>query len=320
MYHMTDMPFNPVNLHNFDSLYITKSELKTPLNCDTFSAMKIGLVQSTSFLGDVAKNLESHMTFIRRAEGEKIDLLIFPELSLTGYTLKDLVRETALHPSESPVFAQLKEASRKTAMVVGFVEEKEKGLFYNSAAFLAEGRVLHIHRKVFLPTYGMFEEKKFFAEGKDFTAFSTPFATTGLMVCYDFLHYGACYLLFTGGADMIITLSAAPGRGIGDGNGFESSRMWEIMGESISRFSTAFVVYCNRAGHEDGKFFAGGSFIYGPSGRLLAKAPYLDEAFLVQDIDLDEVRGVRQTRHYNRDNKPEIIYHALGRILQKNED
>jgi NAD+ synthase (glutamine-hydrolysing) len=282
--------------------------------------MKVALAQISPHLGNLKKNFDLHLEYIEKAKKKNADLLVFPELSLTGYLLKDLVEEVALSPDSSLFFKKLKAASRDISLVFGFVEEKEKGIFYNSAAFLSEGRILHIHRKVFLPTYGMFEEGKFFAQGKNFHTFSTPYGKTGMMICRDFLHYGASYLLFAGGSDIIIVISAAPGRGIQGSEAYETSRMWESMGETISLFSTAFLIYCNRVGFEDGENFAGGSFIYNPAGKLVAKASYLDNEFLVEEINLNDIREVRKKWTYKRDDKPEIILEALRRIVAKYED
>ena len=282
--------------------------------------MKIGIAQISPSLGDISKNFQQHMEILEKAKKENLDLVIFPELSLTGYTLKDLVHEVAVIPHENHLISEFKTASREISFVLGFVEEKNKGLFFNSSAFFSEGNILHIHRKVFLPTYGMFEEGKFFAEGKNFTAFPTPFGKAGMMICYDFLHYAASYLLFTGGAEIIIALSAAPGRGMTQEMSFATSHMWELMGETISRFSTCFVIYCNRVGFEDGKAFAGGSFIYNPAGQLVAKAAYAEEDFLIQELDLEEIRIMHKERPYRRDNKPEIILAALQRTINQYED
>lgn len=284
--------------------------------------MKIALAQISPHLGNIKKNFDIHLELIAKARKKKADVVIFPELSLTGYALKDLVPEVAITPSESPFFTELASLSRDISLVFGFVEERrnEKGLFYNSAAFLSKGRVLHIHRKVFLPTFGMFEERKFFAAGKNFKTFETPHGQTGLMICRDFLHYGAGYLLFAGGSEIIVIISAAPGRGVSGAEGFATSRMWELMGEAISLFSSAFVVYCNRVGIEDGMTFAGGSFIFGPSGKLLGKAPYLDRNFFIQDINLDLVREYRKKLEFKRDDRPEIILHSLQRIVKSYED
>jgi NAD+ synthase (glutamine-hydrolysing) len=282
--------------------------------------MKIALAQIRPVLGNIKENFLMHKDCIQRAKKKKADLLVFPELSLTGYTLKDMVEEVALRPKTDPMLKKLKELSRDLSFVVGFVEEKEKGLFFNSAAFFSKRKVLHIHRKVYLPTYGMFEELKFFGQGRNFSTFLTPFGKVGMMICYDFLHLGANYLLFAGGAELVIVISAAPGRGFLNEESYASSRMWELMGDAISQFSQTFVIYCNRVGFEDGKSFAGGSFIYSPGGQLIAKSPYVDEDFLVKEIDLEDIRRFRKKRPYRRDDKPEVICEALKRVIENYED
>jgi predicted amidohydrolase len=282
--------------------------------------MKVALAQISPHLGELEKNLAIHLRFIERARKKKADLVVFPELSLTGYTLMDMVPDVALVPDRHPLFNKLRQASREIDIVLGFVEEKEKGLFYNSAAYFSGGKILHLHRKVFLPTYGMFEEAKFFAPGRNFKAFDTRFGRAGLMICRDFLSYGAGYLLFAGGADIIIVISAAPGRGFSERGGFATARMWELMGEAISYFSTSFVLYVNRVGFEDGKAFAGGSFVFNPAGRILARASNANQELLLAELNLDEIGEARKKWPFKRDDRPEIILQALERILHDFKD
>jgi len=282
--------------------------------------MKIGLAQVAPRLGDLSRNFDLHRQFIEKARRNKVDLIVFPELSLTGYSLMDMVQEVALKPAESSFFRRLQALSREIDVVLGFVEEKGPGLFYNAAAYLSRGEIVHIHRKVFLPTYGMFEEGKFFAQGRNFRTFPSRHGKSGLMICRDFLSFGAGYLLFAGGAEMIIVISAAPGRGVSEEGEFATSRMWELMGEALSLFSSAFVVYANRIGFEDGKAFAGGSFIFSPLGSLVARASAVDEEMLIADLDLAEVRAARKAWPFKRDDRPELLLQALSRIIQKDED
>jgi predicted amidohydrolase len=282
--------------------------------------VRIALAQISPHLGDIGKNLDLHFRAIEKAGRKKARLIVFPELSLTGYTLMDLVPDVALKPDGHPQFRKLLTRSRAIDIVVGFVEERGKGLFFNSAAYLSGGRLVHVHRKVFLPTGGMFEEGKFFAPGKSFRTFDTAFGKAGLMVCRDFLSIGAGYALFAGGADLIIISSAAPGRGMTAGDGFATSRMWELMGEALAYFSTAFVVYCNRVGFEDGKAFAGGSFIFGPDGRRLAKAPEAEESLIFADLRLEDIRAARKKWTFRRDDRPEVILYSLERIVREDED
>lgn len=281
--------------------------------------MKVALAQISPHLGELEKNLDLHLRLTEEARRKKAELIIFPELSLTGYTLMDLVPEVALHVPRHPLFRRLIRASREIDLVVGFVEENEPGLFYNSAAYLSRGQVLHVHRKVFLPTGGMFEEAKFFAAGKSFQAFDTGFGRAGLMICRDFLSYGAGYVLFASGADFLIVISAAPGRGIAGSRGFATARMWELMGETIAFFSTAFVIYVNRVGYEDGKVFAGGSFVFGPSGKLEARAPSVEPQLLFHDLDPDQIRQARKKWTFRRDDRPDIILRELRRIVESHD-
>jgi NAD+ synthase (glutamine-hydrolysing) len=282
--------------------------------------MVVALAQISPVLADVDKNLHLHAEIIEKARKEKADLVVFPELSLTGYNLRDLAGEVGLVPEKDKRFREIQSLSRTMDLVVGFVENNKSGLIYNAAAYLRRGRLLHLHRKVYLPTYGMFDEARFFAQGKDLRTFESPLGRTGLMICREFLHLSAGYLLQAGGAGTIIIISAAPGRGSTQGGGFDTSRMWELMGEALSFFSSAFVIYCNRAGFEDGMAFAGGSFIYSPTGRLLARAAYAQRDFLLVEVDPEDVRRTRRVWPWVRDDKPEVILQALQRILSRHED
>jgi predicted amidohydrolase len=284
--------------------------------------MKTVLAQIVPKLGDVKANVEAHLDILGKARRQKAGLVVFPELGLTGYTLKDLAEETALDPASDPLFRRLVAGTKGLAAVVGFVEESpaDRGLFYNAAAFIADGKLVHVHRKVFLPTGGLFEEAKFFAQGRDFRTFRAPFGRVGLLICRDFLQFGSSYVHYAAGADLIICISAAPGRGVGGGDAFETSRMWELMGEAVSYFSTAFVLYANRVGSEDGVTFAGGSFVFAPGGRLVARASPIDPELLVCAIDFAAVREARRRWLFKRDEKPEAVWRSLERIVRAPED
>jgi NAD+ synthase (glutamine-hydrolysing) len=284
--------------------------------------MKIALAQIVPKLGDVDANVDMHLDVLEKAKRQKADLVCFPELGLTGYTLKDLVEEVALDPASDRRFGKIVARSKGLSVVVGFVEEipAEKGLFYNAAAFIADGKLVHVHRKVFLPTGGIFEEAKFFAQGRDFRTFQAPFGRVGLLICRDFLQFGSSYVHYAAGADLIICISAAPGRGVAAGEAFETSRMWELMGEAVSYFSTAFVVYANRVGSEDGVTFAGGSFVFAPGGRLVVRASSVDPELAVCRVDLSALREARRKWLFKRDEKPEAIWRSLERIVRASED
>ena len=170
--------------------------------------VKVGLAQITPKLGDVTENLALHLQTIEEAAEAGVELLIFPELSLTGYRLRDLTFSVALQPTyKDPVFAQLLDASRDMDIVVGFVEADERQKFYIANAYLSQGQVVHLHRKVYLPTYGMFDEGRYFAWGDAVQAFDTRFGRIGMLICEDFWHISPPYILWLDGADILILTS-----------------------------------------------------------------------------------------------------------------
>ncbi|MFN2303551.1 MAG: nitrilase-related carbon-nitrogen hydrolase, partial [Anaerolineales bacterium] len=178
--------------------------------------LRIALAQFNTKLGDVEANLQTHLEHIEEAVSQGADLLIFPELSLTGYALQDLAVTSALQPhQEDPVFNNLLKASQAIDLMVGFVHEDHRHRFYIASAYLSKGKILHIHNKVYLPTYGMFDEGRFFAWGDSVRAFDTHFGRVGMLICEDFWHASLPYLLWLDGADILLFASASPGRGLG---------------------------------------------------------------------------------------------------------
>ena len=149
----------------------------------------LALAQFSPQLGNVEANLEKHLALIREAQAQSADLVLFPELSLTGYVLQDLVPSVAtLSERDHPVFQALLEASRGIDLVVGFVDEDSRHRFFISSAYLSQGSLIHIHHKVYLPTYGLFDEGRFFAPGSSVRAFDTRFGRVGMLICEDFWH------------------------------------------------------------------------------------------------------------------------------------
>ena len=138
--------------------------------------LTLAIAQISTQLGDVQANLDKHIEFIRQARSSEADLLLFPELSLTGYALQDLTPTVARHPTpDDAVFRTLLEASQDLDIVVGFVDEDTRHRFYIAAAYLSKGQIVHMHHKVYLPTYGLFDEGRFFAWGDTVQAFDTRF-------------------------------------------------------------------------------------------------------------------------------------------------
>jgi predicted amidohydrolase len=278
--------------------------------------IKIGLAQISPRLGDLAYNLELHEETVAKAQSLGVELLLFPELSLSGYFVKDLVPNLAINP-RSKEFARLKSLAQEMALVVGFVEEGRRYRFYNAAAYIAGGEVRHIHRKVYLPTYGLFDEMRYFAQGESIRAFDTGWGRAALLICEDLWHPSAAYVASQDGADLLFCISASPARGIGSEIGIYSSRAWETLNFMYAQFFSSFVLYVNRVGYEDGVNFWGGSQVLNPAGQLVANAPYFKEDLLVAEIDLKDLKRARSAVPLLRDEKLDLTLRELKRIQKQ---
>jgi len=283
--------------------------------------MKIAIAQISTRLGDVSANLEKHLDIIRQAKEQGADLLVFPELSLTGYYLQDLVPMVAHKPvANDPVFGPLLEASRVIDLVVGFVEEDARSRFYISAAYLSGGETRHVHRKLYLPTYGLYDEARFYAAGESVCAFDTRFGRVGLLICEDFWHMSSPYLLWQDGADFFIFISSSAGRGLTDKPQLESARWVDNLCSCYASLFTSFVVHTNRVGFEDGLNYSGGACVYDPNGDLKAQGPYHEEALVFAELDLAQIRRTRARLPELRDERGEWVHKQLGSILAGKEN
>lgn len=280
--------------------------------------LNIALAQINTVLGNVQANLEKHLSLAKQAVQDSVDLLVFPELSLTGYVLQDLVPSVACCPEETdPIFKHLLDASRGIDMVVGFVDEDKRHRFYVGSAYLSGGKVVHVHHKCYLPTYGLFDEGRFFAPGNSVRAFDTRFGRFGMLICEDFWHASPPYLLWQDGADVLLLSSASPGRGLNGGPKLESSAWIEQINQAYASLFTIFVAHANRSGFEDGLNFMGGSTIFDPNGKLLTLGPYFEEALIKTEIDLNQLHRTRARLPVLRDERPELVLKEMERILSK---
>ena len=278
----------------------------------------LALAQINTRLGVPEANLEKHLAIIQEARAAGADLLVFPELSLTGYVLQDLAHAVAHTPSaDDALFAPLLEASRGLDLVVGFVDEGPRHRFYIANAYLSQGEVVHVHHKVYLPTYGLFDEGRFFAWGDEIRAFDTRFGRMGMLICEDFWHASPPYLLWLDGADMLLFSSASPGRGLTAEPLLESARWVEHINRAYASLFTVFVAHANRVGYEDGLNFWGGSTLFGPSGELLAQAPFFEETMIYHEVDLRELHRVRARLPLLRDERTALVQRELTRILSQ---
>ncbi|RMF52191.1 MAG: hypothetical protein D6749_05610, partial [Chloroflexota bacterium] len=215
--------------------------------------LTVGLAQLYPKIGDVAANLRAHLAQIEAAKAHGAQLLLFPELSLTGYNLQDLVYEVAMQPTaDNPIFGQLLEASGDYAMdlMVGFVDTDRRARYFIAAAYLSQGKVLHVHHKVYLPTYTMFDEGRYFAWGDSVRAFETRFGRFGMLICEDFWHASPPYLLWVDQADVFLFHSASPGRGLDASDRLSSARWVQLVNQAYASLFTSYVLHCNRVGYE----------------------------------------------------------------------
>ena len=276
--------------------------------------MRVALAQMAPVLGNVEANLKLHREIVLEAARAGVNLVVFPELSLTGYLLQDLVAEVALVPERSQEVRVLRRLSRRIAIVFGLVEESEDHRFYNTALFLAGGDILHRHRKVYLPTYGMFDEGRDFAAGDRFSSFDTPLGRFGILICEDAWHPSSSYILARDGADYLLVLSSGPSRGVGPGKEMVSITSWSDLCRVIARFQTLFVLYVNRVGVEDGMHFSGGSFVVDPSGEIAVRAPALKEKLLIASVPRNSLRRARTLYPLLRDERGEVVLRELNRL------
>jgi len=260
--------------------------------------LRVGLAQFKPKKADVASNL-SRIGEVVSEQAGAVDLLVFPETSLTGYFLEggvaeaarsatDVAKELGLPPEGAP------------DVVLGFFERHRRRL-YNSVVYLTPGErgfeVTHVHRKMFLPTYGVFDEARFVEAGKSVRAFDTRFGRVGLLICEEMWHSLPPTILAVGGAELIIAVSASPARDFtpgGEGRPHNLSR-WEALAPATALEHGVFVVVSQLVGSEGGKVFPGGSIAVGPDGTVLARGPLFEAGVTVAQLDsadLDRARVV----------------------------
>jgi predicted amidohydrolase len=278
--------------------------------------MRVALVQIAPILGERHRNLDLHLAQIAAAREQGADLIVFPELSLTGYFLRDIVPDVALDRGAAEL-RQLIDAAGSAAVVAGFVEESAGHQFYNAAFFAEQGSLLHVHRKVYLPSYGLFEEQRYFAAGKRIEAFDSPrFGRVGLLICEDFWHLSAAAIMQAEEVDLLICIVNSPARGV-DGERPRTAEIYDRLARTYAQLLGAMVIVVNRVGFEDGLCFWGASQIVGPDGSIVAQAPLFDEALVVASVDPEELRRERLITPLGRDEQLLLTLEELNRIKRR---
>jgi predicted amidohydrolase len=278
---------------------------------------RVAVCQMRPRLGGLDENFATHHAWLDRAAEAGGQLAVFPELSLTGYFLRDLAQDVALRLNDRRV-RELVARSRDRSIVFGLVEESEDHRYFNSAVFAEGGEILHVHRKVHLCDYGIFEEKRYFAAGDRIEIVTSRLGRFGLLVCEDAWHLPTSWIHFLNGADALVIPSASPARGFDAPEAAElsSQAAWRALTTALGRFLQTWVVYANRTGYEDGALFWGGSLVVSPFGFAVAEAPGQEDALLAHRLDDESLRRARIATPLRRDARPELVRVHLARILQ----
>lgn len=279
----------------------------------TQAALKVGIAQIDCRLGDLAHNLQTHLQQISAARVAGVQLLLFPELSLTGYSLGARTPQVALR-TDAPELQQLARAAGDMTVVFGFVEEAPGAQFYNAAGMLRNGQLCHLHRKINLPNYGGLEEGKWFGQGQrvDTHALS-PCWNAGLLICADLWNPALVHLAMQQGATLLLApINSALGA-VSDE--FSNPQGWDLATRFYAMMYGVPVLVANRVGQEGAARFWGGSRIVDARGELLAQCAGDESALLVAELDYRAVRHARFQLPTLRDANLPLVQREATRLL-----
>ena len=263
--------------------------------------IKLALAQISSKREDKAVNLLKIENLTRHAKDQGADLVIFPELCLTGYIVKDQfyeMAETIPGPTTSKVEALAKETGMHIIFGMPELSEKTQATLFNTAVMIGPKGFLGKYRKMYLPTHSVFEEKRYFRPGYETAAIRTELGNIGLCICYDIFFPEVIRLTRLKGAQLIVCISASPA---------VRRSYFETLTCARAIENTAYLAYVNLAGVQDGLQFWGGSRLVSPNGDVLAKAKYDEEDFAVCEVDFRDIRTAETFIPTLRDLRPELF-------------
>jgi predicted amidohydrolase len=278
--------------------------------------MRIALAQLDVRLGDIERNAARARELIRRARAEGADLIVLPELSLSGYDFGEVEDDLAIGRDDPRLAALVAEAG-DSALVVGFAESTPLHT-YNAAAYFEGGALVHVHRKIYLPTYGVFEERKHFSPGGAMRAFDTRLGRLALLLCNDAWQPALAFLAVQDAAQLLLipaNSASAAYPGALDTRGY-----WRDITRFYGRMFESYVVFVNRVGREGELDFWGGSHVVDPYGEVLAVAADYAEDVLVVDVDLAAVRARRHRVPLVREARLGLIAREVDRLLGEGGD
>ena len=284
----------------------------------TNPTVRVALAQVDCVLGDVATNVRRAQETIARTRADGADLVVFPELSLTGYALGAVTEDVALDLRD-PTVTALAAAADGVAVVIGLVESGRVHN-HNSALYLEEGRIVHVQRKTHLPTYGRWEEHKHFNPGRALRAFDTGLGRLAMLICNDAWQAPLAYIAAHDGARMLIVTACSSLEAAAGTDPAELERDWADLLRFHARFLQAWVVFVNRAGEEVGVRFWGGSRVVDPWGQVVAQAPRGEPAVVYADLDVGAVRRRRREMPLLKEPRLELIRREVDRLLDASGD
>ncbi|HET7029078.1 MAG TPA: nitrilase-related carbon-nitrogen hydrolase [Candidatus Limnocylindrales bacterium] len=279
--------------------------------------LRVALAQIAPRLGQLEANLGRHHALIAEARERGAGLVVFPELGLTGYLLQDLAAEVAIR-LDDPRLSSLAAVTDGLSAIVSFVEESADHRLFIAAALLEDGRIRHVHRKLFLPTYGLFDERRFFAAGDLLRATPSRLGVgLGIAVCEDFWHLSVPQILALDGAQILVNVSSSPGRDLAATNevGLGTATSWRNLMRTYAQLTTSVAIFCNRVGVDESISFWGGSEVIAPSGQALFTAPLFEEGLFTVDVPLADLRRERVALPLLRDERLELQAREIGRII-----
>ena len=272
--------------------------------------LRVALAQVNTTVGDLDGNTAKIIDYVGRAKEAGVDVVVFPELAVTGYPPEDLLLKNGFVRKNVECLREIVPHTKGITAVVGFVDE-DKDIF-NAAAIISDGKVMGIHHKVFLPNYGVFDEERYFQAGTKLQVFELDGCVFGVEVCEDSWYAEGPHKLQTliGDAELIIIVNASP---------FHAGK-WHLREEMIATRATdneCFFVYANLVGGQDELVFDGHSMVFGPDGRVICRGPVFEEALIIVDLDMAEVRHRRlvDTRRREAKEHARVDGAAVERIV-----
>jgi NAD+ synthase (glutamine-hydrolysing) len=295
-----------------------EAAVQPPAPAGTAAAeMTVAVAQFAPALRDTAGNASRIVEAVRQASA---DLVVTPELSLTGYDLADSVHSLARMVPRGTLVPGFEGLPPETETLVGMVERGIGGPFNSAVLLRGGGEVVYRHRKIYLPTYGMFDEGRWYGRGSALEPVELLRGwRIGVLICEDFWHPGLAYVLASRGIDALVVQAAAPARGVwegGEANGFGSADVWERIARTTAQLYSIYVVLANRSGVEGGVTFAGTSLIVGPDGTVLARAPHEGESMLTASLSRHSLERARVPYSHARDDMTALVAAELRRDLE----